>query len=78
MDDIEKFIRKLGADRAISVRAVLVKILKNDLVNMDVRKIKGEDSLYRVRIGKVRIKFVRTTHGNVIAHIGFRDDNTYR
>jgi len=77
VDKIEKFIRRLGRGRAADVRAAVVKILMDDVTGLDVKKLKGVRAEYRVRIGKIRIKFVRAGIGNTIVDIDFRGDNTY-
>ncbi len=77
MDKVEKFLRKIGKAEALRVRAILVQIENNDLTNMDVSKLRGESHCYRVRTGDKRIKFVKTRHGNLVYHVGFRNDNTY-
>jgi mRNA-degrading endonuclease RelE of RelBE toxin-antitoxin system len=77
MDRIEKFFRKIGEEEAQKIRAIFVKIWTNDFSDLDVMKIGGEANCYRVRVGDKRIKFIKTQEGNIIYHIGFRDDNTY-
>ncbi|MBM3260994.1 hypothetical protein FJY93_01105 [Candidatus Kaiserbacteria bacterium] len=77
MDRVEKFIRKVGKDRAPSVRAIIARIVVNDLAGLDVRKLKGKDFEYRIRVGRIRIKFVRSALGNnEVIDITFRDNNT--
>jgi mRNA-degrading endonuclease RelE of RelBE toxin-antitoxin system len=77
MDDIDKFTKKLKHDIAIRVLEELRNIRDGNIAHLDIKKVKGESSVYRVRLGTVRIKFVRTAHGNVILEAGFRNDHTY-
>ena len=77
MDRIEKFFKRIGKKEAQKVREILVKIRIDDLAYLDVQKLRDEPNCYRVRVGNKRIKFVKTENGNVIYHIGFRDDITY-
>lgn len=77
MDNIEKFVRKLGVKRSLRVRAILAMIAEGTTDSLDIKKLEGIDSVYRVRVGNVRIKFVKTVHGNIIVGIGFRNENTY-
>ena len=77
MDKVDKFTRKLRHDIAIRVLEELRNIRDGQVAHLDVRKLKGEGNLYRVRLGKVRIKFIRTVSGNKVIDIGFRNENTY-
>lgn len=77
MDKIEKFIRKVGKKRAPDVIVLVTRVLQNDIGMFDVKKLAGEEDLYRVRVGHIRIKFKKIGALNAIVHIGFRDDNTY-
>ena len=77
MEKIDKFISKLNRDAAHDVLDTLRRIRLNDLQNMDIKKLQGHPNDYRIRIGRVRIQFARTSFGNSITDIGFRNDNTY-
>lgn len=77
MDRIEKFIRKLGKKRALAIRSVVDQIEAGNLAGLDVKKLKGRDSEYRVRIGPVRVQFIRTDVGHIITDIDFKGDHTY-
>ena len=77
MDNSEKFVRKLGVKRSLRVRVILAMIAEGTTDSLDVKKLEGIDSVYRVRAGNVRIKFMKTVHGNIIVGIGFRNENTY-
>ena len=77
MEKIDKFIAKLNSDVAHVVLAALYRIRMNDLEHMDIKKLGGRVDEYRTRIGRIRIQFLKTDYGNVITHVGFKDDNTY-
>jgi mRNA-degrading endonuclease RelE of RelBE toxin-antitoxin system len=77
MDRVEKFIRKIGKKRAPEVIALVTKVLENNLGFLDVKKLAGEKDIYRVKVGRIRIKYEKVENLNIIVHIGFRDDNTY-
>ena len=77
MEKIDKFIAKLNSDVAQVILAALYRIRINDLQDMDIKKLGGRVDKYRTRIGRVRIQFQKTDVGNVITHVGFKDDNTY-
>ena len=77
MDKIDKFARKLKKDEALRFINVIDLVRFNHLSGLDIKKLKGENNLYRVRIGRIRIRFLKTDQGNSIVKVGFRDDNTY-
>lgn len=78
MDRIQKFIRKLSSDEARKVLEAIANIRVGNISHLDVTKLGGKESAYRVRIGSIRIQFVKTTVGNIITKIGFKGDTTYR
>ena len=77
MDKVDQFTRKLRHDIAVRVLQELKNIRIGEVAHLDVRKLKGEGNQYRVRLGRVRIKFIRTASGNEVVDIGFRNENTY-
>ena len=77
MDKVDKFTRKLRHNIAVRVLEELKNIRDGQVAHLDVRKLKGTGNLYRVRLGRVRIKFVRTASGNEVVDVGFRSENTY-
>ena len=77
MDKIDKFTRRLRRDEALKLSNVINLVRSNQLSGLDIKKLKGGNSVYRVRIGRTRIHFLKTDQGNVIVKVGFRNDNTY-
>ncbi len=77
MDEVSKFLRKINPSERERLIPVIRAIVLNDTDGLDCKKLKGKDREYRVRVGKMRIKFIRTSNGNKIVEVGFRDDNTY-
>jgi mRNA-degrading endonuclease RelE of RelBE toxin-antitoxin system len=54
-------------------------ILLWKLENLDVKKLKGKDGIYRVRRGDYRITFTKRSDGLVIIlYIDRRDEDTYK
>lgn len=78
MHKIDKFLAKLDTERRAKVLAVLLQIQSGNLKNLDIKKLKGEASLYRVRVGQCRIKFETARNSINIIDIDFKNDNTYR
>ena len=78
MDKIDKFTSKLERTLAVKVLETLKDIRAGNTAHLDISKLKGEESKYRVRLGSIRIQFVKTAVGNIVAKIGFKGDTTYR
>lgn len=72
MDKISKFLKMLsGKERAVCL-TILEKIVRGDFDGLDVKKLRGEKNLYRVRTGNIRIIF-RKPHREIVS-IGLRKD----
>ena len=78
MHKIDKFLARLDADRRQKVLAIVERINNSDFSGLDMRKLQGSLDSYRVRVGKVRIKFTMNALGIRIFSIDNRGDNTYR
>lgn len=77
MNKIEKFLAKLNFDKREMVRELICKIVSGNLQNLDVKKLKGNEVVFRVRSGRIRILFVKKDIGYGIIDVDNRDDNTY-
>ena len=77
MNRIEKFLAALDADRRHRVEAVIFRIVANDLAGMDVKKLRGRVHEFRVRVGSMRIQYVRAEDENRILSIEWRSSHTY-
>lgn len=77
MDKIRKFVRKLSQDEAYKFLRVIEQVRANQLSGLDVKKLQSERNEFRVRVGRIRIRFIKDGRQNKITDAGFRDDNTY-
>jgi hypothetical protein len=77
MNKIEKFLRKQDSDRRDSILALMRQIILGNLQNLDVKKLKGKEDVFRVRTGRIRITFIKKDIGYEIKELNNRDDNTY-
>jgi mRNA-degrading endonuclease RelE of RelBE toxin-antitoxin system len=78
MQKIDKFIARLQKEQHEKIVAVLKRIERRDLEGLAVRKLQGASDRYRVRVGRVRIKFAMDDAGIVVYDIENRADTTYR
>ncbi|OGI64220.1 hypothetical protein A2914_00765 [Candidatus Nomurabacteria bacterium RIFCSPLOWO2_01_FULL_41_21] len=77
MDKNEKLLRKLSKEDRDRIILAVALIHSNDFQMLDFKKLSGVKDLYRVRVGKFRIKFRTHTTYNEIIEIVRRNDNTY-
>lgn len=71
MDDIEKFLRSVPHLRERLVN-VLRAISSGTMHGLDVKPLRGQKHLFRCRVGKVWILFIRQEGRNIPIDIGFR------
>ena len=76
MNRIEKFLVKLSLKERKVVKEILVKIESGSYKNLDIKKLKGNSNIFRVRKGSIRIIFVASDQIRILS-IGRRGDTTY-
>ncbi len=78
MDKIEKALKKLTPKERKIVRNILVKLKNKQFRNLDLKKLKGHNDIFRVRQGKTRIIY-RVSQSNQIFILAIerRNDTTY-
>lgn len=78
MDLVQKFLNRLDKKRRASILAILDKIYASDFDGLDIKKLKSEDNVFRVRKGKIRIIYRANENGHIVLlGLTFRGDNTY-
>lgn len=79
VDKIKKALNKLSAEQRKEINDLLARIKNGQLENLDLKKLKGWDDIYRVRKGQTRVIYQIDKDGDIILlEIGRRNDNTYR
>ena len=78
MDKVSKFLLKLSRERREHIMPIIARVTHNELENLDCSKLQGRGNEYRVRVGSIRIQFVKMSVGNIITKVGFKGDTTYR
>lgn len=79
MEQFRKFIRRLPASERPRVEAAVIKIVSQQLDQLDVKKLAGTKNCYRVRVGLVRIVFLQNNKQEPeIISVSFRSEKTYR
>lgn len=78
MDKIKKALKNLLASDRKIIKDILLKIQFGNWESLDIKKLKNNDNIFRVRKGKMRIIFKNDKNGNIkILAIEKRSGTTY-
>lgn len=78
MDKITKALQNLSSKERAIIKNILLKIKTNSFSELDLKKLKNCDNIFRVRKGKLRIIFKKLDNGQYfILTIERRSDKTY-
>ena len=77
MDKAKKFLKKLSETQQDEIDKILYKIEHGEIQGLDIKKLKGRQNLYRVRIGDIRIVFYKEGGISNVIFIGRRGDSKY-
>ncbi len=78
MDKIEKALAKLSEKERKNIKSVLSKLFSNNLVGLDIKKLKNRGDVFRLRLGDQRIIY-RIDEGKItVLTISRRNENTYK
>jgi mRNA-degrading endonuclease RelE of RelBE toxin-antitoxin system len=72
MNRMLKFLRLLSGKQRVAVDFTLEKIKNLDLEGFDIEKMSGFKTLYRVRIGKIRIIFIKHKDCGELLNLHYR------
>ncbi len=78
MEKIKKILAKMSEKERSVCKTLLIRIKKNQLSGLDVKKLKGRNDIYRVRKGKVRVIYRVIGEKTKVLRLEKRNDNTYR
>lgn len=76
MNKVEKLLRKLSDREMVIVKGLLSKIHSGNYRNLDIKKLKGNKNLFRVRKGNIRIIFSAEDEIRILS-VSRRNDTTY-
>ncbi len=78
MNKIDKFLAKLGNHDFNFVLELIRKIRSNDLQGLNITKLEGHSSTYRLKKGDFRIIFSKNSDDAEILSVVRRSEKTYR
>jgi len=78
MDKIEKVLNRLSPKERKRIKEILLQIDKGNFQNLDLKKLKDRDDVFRVRKGNIRI-ILRKIDGSIkVLGIERRSTTTYK
>jgi len=77
MPTLSKLLSKFNAEDRKILESAIVKIISLDWRNLDIKKLKGYQDIFRFRRGKLRIIFVKSNNIIRIINIERRKETTY-
>lgn len=78
MDKIKKALEKLKDKEKQALREILINIESGDFDDLDIKKLKGRDNIFRVRKGSLRVIFYNEEKQIKVLSLERRSDNTYQ
>ncbi len=79
VDKTEKLLRKLSKKDFKLVMSTLHLLVKSETEGLDILKLSGKDSLFRVKKGNFRIRFKYKPDGSIdVKDIKRRSEKTYK
>jgi len=78
IDKIKKALKKLTEKERKTMKSILIKIQNGKIQDLDVKKLRGRDDIFRVRKGRVRVVFRKSDESIAILSVERRSDKTYK
>lgn len=78
MDKIEKALKKLSGKERKKLKEILERLKSNNLIGLDIKKLKNRSDIFRVRSGDLRIIYLKTNDKINILAIEHRNEKTYK
>jgi len=78
MDKLEKALQKLNSAEREKVKEILEILATGNVERLDVKKLKGQDDVFRVRKGSMRIIYRVERNKTFIVAIERRGKSTYK
>jgi mRNA-degrading endonuclease RelE of RelBE toxin-antitoxin system len=77
-DKIKKLLSKLTAKERDMVKLLVLRVKLDDIEGLDIKQLKGHADLFRVRKGRLRIVYQKSTKAFRIVRIDRRNEKTYK
>ena len=77
MDKIEKALDKLSSGERKKLKKIFIQIDRRDFQNLDLKKLKGRNDVFRIRKSNTRVIFRKIDNSIKILSIERRSSKTY-
>ena len=77
-DKIKKLLAKLSPKERDIVKLLIMRIKLDDLDGLDIKQLKGHADLFRVRKGRLRIVYHKSSTKFLIVRVDRRNEKTYK
>ncbi|TSC89774.1 MAG: hypothetical protein G01um10143_264 [Parcubacteria group bacterium Gr01-1014_3] len=78
MDQFEKAFKKLSVKEQKQIEEILARLEAGLFKNLNIKKLKGSDNIYRVRKGDIRVIYQTKNDKVFLLKIDRRSEKTYR
>lgn len=78
MPTLSKLLSKFSIEDRKILESAIVKIISLDWHNLDIKKLKGYQDIFRFRKGKLQIVFTKIDKNIRIINIERRNETTYK
>jgi len=78
MDKIDKALARLSLKAKERIKNIIKALQSGRFDNLDIKKLKGESDIFRVRDGQIRIIYQIRNNQTFILKVGFRKEDTYK
>ena len=78
MDKLEKALNRLSHKEQILIKELLTRLSNDEVLGLDIVKLKARDNIFRLRKGDLRIIFRRVEKNIFVLAIERRSEKTYR
>lgn len=77
VDRIHKLLDRLTQKESVVLTQTIGLIIKGNIDDLDVKRLQGNEHVYRVRKGDFRIIFQKSGEKNIVIAVERRSDTTY-
>ena len=77
MDKISKALKKCNDKERDRIKNALILIREGNISGLDIKKLKGSEKIFRVRVGDMRIIYEMQNNDIKVISIKRRGDTTY-
>jgi len=78
MDKVDKALKKLVPKEKERIKNIIKTLQSGHFDNLDVKKLKGREDIFRIRSGNLRIIYQIKDNQFFILKLGYKKENTYK